>query len=97
MPARTVTSASWWIDRRDTDPADLEELLADVSANAGRARRVRTRTDVPTQVDALHTHQETLLAEGMPQRLLPGRAAAEYLGVSRATVERLVFRGGCRL
>ena len=26
-------------------------------------------------------------------RLLPIRAAAEYLGVSRATVERLVYRG----
>jgi hypothetical protein len=33
-PARTVTSASWWIDQRDTDPADMEELLADVSADA---------------------------------------------------------------
>jgi len=33
------------------------------------------------------------MAEGMPQRLLPIGAAAEYLGVSRATVERLVFRG----
>jgi excisionase family DNA binding protein len=29
----------------------------------------------------------------MLKRLLPIRAAAEYLGVSRATVERLVFRG----
>jgi hypothetical protein len=28
--ARMVTSASWWIDQRDTDPADTEELLADV-------------------------------------------------------------------
>jgi hypothetical protein len=33
VPARTVTSASWWIDQRDTDPADMEELLADVSSN----------------------------------------------------------------
>jgi hypothetical protein len=33
VPARTVTSASWWIDQRDTDPADLEELLADVSSD----------------------------------------------------------------
>ena len=34
VPARTVTSASWWIDQRDTDPADMEELLADVSADS---------------------------------------------------------------
>jgi excisionase family DNA binding protein len=33
------------------------------------------------------------MAEGKPQRLLSIGAAAEYLGVSRATVERLVFRG----
>ncbi len=30
-PARSVTSASWWIDRRDTDPADIEELMADLA------------------------------------------------------------------
>ena len=46
-----------------------------------------------TRVDALHTHQEALPTEGVPKRLLPIGAAAEYLGVSRATVERLVFRG----
>ena len=34
VPARTVTSASWWIDQRDTDPADMEELLADIAADA---------------------------------------------------------------
>ncbi len=34
VPARTVTSASWWIDQRETDPADLEELLADLAADA---------------------------------------------------------------
>jgi hypothetical protein len=33
-PARTVTSASWWIDQRDTEPADLEELLTDVASDA---------------------------------------------------------------
>ena len=33
VPARAVTSASWWIDQRDTDPADMEELLADVSSD----------------------------------------------------------------
>ena len=37
--------------------------------------------------------QEVLAAEVAPQRLLPIRGAAEYLGVSRATIERLVFRG----
>lgn len=30
---------------------------------------------------------------GVQKRLLPIRGAAEYLGVSRATVERLVLRG----
>jgi hypothetical protein len=29
-----VTSASWWIDQRDTEPADLEELLTDVASDA---------------------------------------------------------------
>jgi len=38
-------------------------------------------------------HREILEPEGRRQRLLPVRAAADYLGVSRATVERLVSRG----
>ena len=46
-----------------------------------------------TRVDALHPDQEAFATEGVLKRLLPIRAAAEYLGVSRATVERLVFRG----
>ena len=46
-----------------------------------------------SRVDALSAHQESLPTEGVLKRLLPIRAAAEYLGVSRATVERLVFRG----
>jgi hypothetical protein len=33
LPARTITSASWWIDQRDTDPSDMEELLVDVLAS----------------------------------------------------------------
>jgi excisionase family DNA binding protein len=37
--------------------------------------------------------QEVLDPEGRRQRLLPIGAAADYLGVSRATVERLVSRG----
>ena len=46
-----------------------------------------------TQVDALPTEQVAPSTEAVLKRLLPIRAAAEYLGVSRATVERLVFRG----
>lgn len=38
-------------------------------------------------------HEKDPVTKGMPQRLLSIGAAAEYLGVSRATVERLVFRG----
>ena len=34
VPARSITSASWWIDQRDTDPADMEELLEDMMADA---------------------------------------------------------------
>lgn len=37
-PARMVVSASWWIDQRDADPADLEELLGD--ACVGEAAHV---------------------------------------------------------
>ena len=33
VQGRTVTRASWWIDQRDTDPADLEKLLADASSD----------------------------------------------------------------
>jgi excisionase family DNA binding protein len=36
---------------------------------------------------------EPLGAGVAPQRLLAIRGAAEYLGVSRATIERLVLRG----
>ena len=32
-PARHLDSASWWIDQRDTTPADLEELVTDAAAN----------------------------------------------------------------
>jgi hypothetical protein len=31
VPARSVSSASWWIDQRETEAADMEELLADVT------------------------------------------------------------------
>jgi excisionase family DNA binding protein len=48
-----------------------------------------------TEVDS-RGHQEnrgTPVAEGRLQRLLGVNAAAKYLGVSRATVERLAHRG----
>ena len=44
-------------------------------------------------IDQFQFPEEVLAAERGPQRLLPIRAAADYLGVSRATVERLVNRG----
>jgi hypothetical protein len=34
VPTRCATSASWWIDQRDTDPRDLEELLCDVASSS---------------------------------------------------------------
>jgi len=55
--------------------------------------RTRIRTDVVGRIDQFQTPQEVLATEGGFQRLLPIRSAAEYLGVSRATVERLVYRG----
>lgn len=32
-PARRIDSASWWIDQRDTEPVDLEELVTDTASN----------------------------------------------------------------
>jgi len=32
-PARHVTSASWWIDQRDAEPADIEELVNDAASD----------------------------------------------------------------
>jgi excisionase family DNA binding protein len=48
---------------------------------------------VAAPIDQLKSPQEVLAAERGLHRLLPIRAAAEYLGVSQATVERLVYRG----
>jgi excisionase family DNA binding protein len=48
---------------------------------------------VAARFDDFQGPQEVLAAEVAPQRLLSIRGAAEYLGVSRATIERLVFRG----
>ena len=45
------------------------------------------------RIDQFQIPQEVLAPERGCQRLLPIRVAAEYLGVSRATVERLVYRG----
>jgi hypothetical protein len=37
-PARLIKPASWWIDQRDSEPTDLEELLNDAACNyAGTA------------------------------------------------------------
>ena len=44
-------------------------------------------------IDQFQFPEEVLAAEKGPQRLLAIRSAAEYLGVSRATVEQLVNRG----
>ena len=43
--------------------------------------------------DAPQPHKEVPEPEGRRQRLLPVGAAADYLSVSRATIERLVSRG----
>jgi excisionase family DNA binding protein len=43
--------------------------------------------------EELQGPREAVAAEAAPQRLLPIRGAAEYLGVSRATIEPRVSRG----
>jgi len=35
VPARTITRASWWIDQREADPADIEELVTTATSGAG--------------------------------------------------------------
>ena len=32
-PAKSITSASWWIDQRDADPESLSELVLDVAGD----------------------------------------------------------------
>jgi len=44
-------------------------------------------------IDQFRSPEDVLAAERGPRRLLAIRAAADYLGVSRVTVERLVNRG----
>jgi len=34
-PARKVTAASWWIDQRDTNPADVAEAVGDAAGEPG--------------------------------------------------------------
>jgi excisionase family DNA binding protein len=46
-----------------------------------------------SEKQASQGHEEDPDKEGRRQRLVPIRAAAQYLGVSRATVERLASRG----
>jgi len=32
-PARHIDSAPWWIDQRDTEPVDLDQLVTDAASN----------------------------------------------------------------
>jgi excisionase family DNA binding protein len=61
-----------------------------MKANRGEGARPSSAS---AEERARQGHEKDSMTEGMPQRLLSIGAAAEYLGVSRATVERLVFRG----
>ncbi len=59
------------------------------------ANRRKSPASLPASEEgqAPREHKGALEPEGRRQRLLPVGAAADYLGVSRATVERLVSRG----
>jgi excisionase family DNA binding protein len=48
---------------------------------------------VVAPIDQFRSPEEVLAAERGPRRLVAIRSAAEYLGVSQATIERLVNRG----
>jgi excisionase family DNA binding protein len=54
-----------------------------------RTRPILTGLDRPTKL----SQREPLVARRHPRRLVPIAAAADYLSVSRATIERLVNRG----
>jgi excisionase family DNA binding protein len=54
-----------------------------------RTRPILTGLDRPTNL----SQRESLVTGRRPRRLVPIAAAADYLSVSRATIERLVFRG----
>ncbi|MHB1535954.1 MAG: hypothetical protein ACYC1D_15360, partial [Acidimicrobiales bacterium] len=32
-PARSIDSASWWVDQRNSEPVGLEELVTDAASN----------------------------------------------------------------
>jgi len=42
-PAKRITAASWWIDNRDTDPSDIQQLLEAASRD-----HASTITETPT-------------------------------------------------
>jgi excisionase family DNA binding protein len=54
-----------------------------------RTRPILTGLDRPTN----QAQSVSLVARGSLRRLLPIAAAADYLSVSRATIERIVNRG----
>jgi excisionase family DNA binding protein len=60
-------------------------------AGAGRprSRPILTGLDQPSN----RAQHESLVTERRPRRLLPIAAAADYLSVSRATIERLAHCG----
>jgi excisionase family DNA binding protein len=60
-------------------------------AGAGRprSRPILTGLDQPSN----RAQHESLVTGRRPRRLLPIAAAADYLSVSRATIERLAHRG----
>lgn len=41
-PARELSAAAWWIDQRDSDPADLEELICAALSGGGDEGEVET-------------------------------------------------------
>ena len=53
------------------------------------SRPILTGVDRPTYL----AQRESLATGRCPRRLLPTAAAADYLSVSRATIERLAHRG----
>ena len=54
-----------------------------------RSRPIQRGLDQPSNV----ARHESLVTKRRPRRLLPIDAAADYLSVSRATIERLASRG----
>jgi excisionase family DNA binding protein len=71
-----------WVDRRYGGGILMTEMVRD-------RRDARAYIDLEAHQDG----QQTPVSGGPLQRLLPVGSAAKYLGVSRATVERLVHRG----